>query len=175
MLAVPARGRKSAGGALLDGAGGIPPTSIIEYGAPGPYLLPMLECRFPRAVGSLDAIFAFVHQFIADRSLDPELAYDLDLIIEELFTNLVKYGRDGRNDILVALDADPAKITVMLRDFDVEGFDPTQAKPVDTAAPLDERRPGGLGIHFVKRIADDVQYDYTNRTVTLTVTKRLSS
>ncbi len=133
----------------------------------------MPERRFPRAVGSLDAIFAFVHQFVADRGLDPGLTYDLDVIVEELFTNLVKYGRDGRHEILVALEADPVAVTLVLKDFDVEGFDLTQARPVDTTAPLDARRPGGLGIHLVKRIADDVRYEYVDRVSTITVTKRI--
>ena len=134
----------------------------------------MVERRFPRAVGSLDAIFAFVEEFIAARAIDPEHAYDVGLVIEELFTNMVRHSRDGRHEIAIGLDSDAVRITIVVRDFDVERWDITAAKPVDIGAPLAERRPGGLGIHFVKRIAEDLRYDYRDRTSTITVTKRLS-
>jgi serine/threonine-protein kinase RsbW len=133
----------------------------------------MLERRFPRAVGSLDAIFSFVHDFLAARGLDPELAFDLDLIAEELFTNQVKWGRADGPDILLGLDADAERVTLVVRDFDAERFDPTSAAPLDVGAPLEERRPGGLGIHLVRRIAEEVRYSYEDRVSTITVTKRL--
>ena len=41
----------------------------------------------------------------------------------------------------------------MLRDFDVEPFDPTRAPQVDVGRPLGERPTGGLGLHLVRRIA----------------------
>lgn len=135
----------------------------------------MIERLFPRAVGSLDSIVSYVHEFVEARGLDSELAFDLDLIVEELFTNLVKYEHNARNDILIGLDSDAERVTLVLRDFDVDGFDLTQAGPVDVGAPLTERRRGGLGIHFVKTIADDVRYEYENRISTITVTKRLLS
>lgn len=133
----------------------------------------MIERRFPRAVASLRELVPFVHEFVAARGLDPELAYDLDLIVEELFTNILKYQRDGRQDLLVGLDSDAERVTLVIQDFDVQGFDPTQSPAVDVAAPLAERRPGGLGIHLVRAIAEDLRYEYENRTSSITVTKRL--
>jgi serine/threonine-protein kinase RsbW len=97
----------------------------------------------------------------------------LDLIVEELFTNLVKYGGNAREEIRIALDREPGRLVIVLQDFDSERFDLTQTKPVDIDAPLRERRPGGLGIHLVKRMADDVRYDYANRVSTITVIKRI--
>ena len=147
----------------------------IESRALPAYLPHMVERRFPRAVGSLDAIFAFLGDFVAAQGLDLELKNDLDLIAEELFTNLVKYGPAAGQEIRIALDRVPGRLEFVVQDFDVEPFDLTQAKPVDVGAPLGERRPGGLGIHLVKRIADDVRYEYEDRTSTITVIKRLAS
>lgn len=134
----------------------------------------MNERRFPRTIGSLEAIVAFVHEFVDAHGLGADLAYDLNLVVEELFTNFVKYGKDGRSDIRIALEANSERVTLVLQDFDVEGFDLTQAPPVDIGAPIAERRFGGLGIHFVKTLADDVRYEYENQTTTITVTKRLT-
>ena len=133
----------------------------------------MVMRRFPRTVGSLQSIVSFVHEFLAERGIDPEHAHDADLVIEELFTNMVKYG-GGQADIAIGLDADPARLTIELRDFGVEEWDVTQSGPVDVEAPLEQRRPGGLGLHLVKRVAENFRYAYRDRTSIVTVTTRLT-
>ena len=135
----------------------------------------MVERRFPRAVGSLDAIFAFIGDFVDARGLDPELKYDVGLAAEELFTNLVKYGRGEQRDICMALDAEPDRLVLVIQDFDADPFDVTQAEPPSFDAPPSERRRGGLGIHLVKQITDELRYEYANRTSTITVIKRLKA
>lgn len=135
----------------------------------------MEERRFPRSVSSLGSIFSFVDEFLAAHGIDREHGFDVNLVIEELFTNMVKYSREGRPEVHIGLGAEPDRITIRLRDFDVEAFDVTQVPPVDVDAPLSARRPGGLGIHLVRCIADDIRYDYRDRTSTIVVTKRLST
>jgi serine/threonine-protein kinase RsbW len=133
----------------------------------------MVERRFPRAVASLDAIFEFVDEFLAESGLDPACGYDLELVLEELFTNQVKYTR-GTRPIRIALDTIDSKIRAVLQDEDVEPFDPTQARPVRTDAPIEERKPGGLGIHMVRKLTEEFRYDYRDRTSTITLTMRSS-
>ena len=132
----------------------------------------MMERRFARDVGSLAAIFEFIREFLAAHGIDERHAWDLDLVVEELFTNLVKYGR-GREAISIELDRRDLDAIVRLRDFDVDAFDPRLAPEVDQGRPLEERRSGGLGIHFVRQIADHIDYEYRERRSTITVTKRL--
>ena len=135
----------------------------------------MLERRFRRDFTSLDAIFAFVREFLEANGLVERHAHSLELIAEELFTNLVKYNRDGTEDIAIGLSWQPPEVVLTLRDFGVEGWDLTRAAPVDTEAPLERRRPGGLGLHLVRQIADRIDYAYENRNSTITVTKRLET
>src|SRR2546428_7709615 len=135
----------------------------------------MVARTFPRSFGALEAIYAFIREFVAGCGIDPELAYDLDVIAEELFTNMVKYGRGARREIEIALDWAAPTLAIRLRDFDVERFDPTATPPVDTSRPITERRAGGLGIHLVRQIADRIHYDYQGRESTVTVTKLVAS
>ena len=148
--------------------------SVIESRASSPYLPAMEMRRFPRTVASLDAIVAFVHAFLAERRIDPEHAHDADLVIEEVFTNMVKYG-GGQQEIAIGLDTEPARLTIELRDFGVNEWDVTRSPQVDIEAPLEQRRPGGLGLHLVKRIAESFRYAYRDRTSIVTVTTRLTS
>ena len=129
---------------------------------------------FPRSVEALDGIFQFIGDFLAARSLDAELHGPVCFIVEELFTNFVKYSVGGRHDISISLGHTPDQLTVRLTDFDVEAFDPTRAPAVDTNKPLHERQPGGLGLHLVRQMADTLQYEYVERRSTVTFTKSLA-
>ncbi len=132
----------------------------------------MVERRFRRDLGSLGEIVGFVEQFLSENGVDGEHAFDVELILEELFTNMVKYN-GGREDIAIALGWHQPTLTMRLKDFGVDSFDPTARDAVDVSRPLEERRAGGLGIHFVRTIADDVRYEYVDRNSTITVRKKL--
>jgi serine/threonine-protein kinase RsbW len=130
----------------------------------------MTERRFGRTFGSLESIFGFVAEFLAANGLPDSAAFDLDLVIEELFTNMVKYHPQGAPEIEIGLRRLGPDVVVVLRDFDVEPFDPTRAPPADLSRPPGERGAGGLGLHLVRRIARDMRYQHRDRTSTITVT-----
>jgi anti-sigma regulatory factor (Ser/Thr protein kinase) len=128
---------------------------------------------FPRTFDALDAIFRFIGDFLAARSLGSELHGPVCFIVEELFTNFVKYNKGGRHDISLSLGHTPDELTVRITDFDVDSFDPTQVAVVDLEKPLAEREAGGLGLHLVQQMADTLQYEYAERRSTITFTKAL--
>lgn len=130
----------------------------------------MSERRFGRTFGSLESIFGFVAEFLQASGLPASTAFELDLVIEELFTNMVKYHPQGAPEIEIGLTRLGPDVVVVLRDFDVEPFDPTRAPPVDISRPLSERPAGGLGLHLVRRIARDLAYEHRDRCSTITVT-----
>ena len=118
---------------------------------------------FPRQMASLESIVAYVREFLEKEGLDAEAAYDLDLVLEELFTNMVKYGRGARGDVEIELARGPDGITAALLEFDAEPFDPTKLPEVDVNRPIEERRPGGLGVHFIRQLTRSFDYDYRDR------------
>jgi phosphoserine phosphatase len=130
---------------------------------------------FARSLDSLDPMFRFVGDFISARSLDAELHMPVCFIIEELFTNFLKYNAESRQDISLSLGHTPEQLTVRITAFDVEPFDVTSAPAVDTTKPLAERQAGGLGLHLVQQMADTLQYEYSERRSTITFTKALEA
>jgi len=134
-----------------------------------------IQRYFPRSLDSLDPIFRFVGDFISARSLDAELHMPVCFIIEELFTNFLKYNTESVHDISLSLGHTPEQLTVRITAFDVDSFDVTSAPSVDTTKPLAERQAGGLGLHLVQQMADTLQYDYTERRSTITFTKSLEA
>jgi anti-sigma regulatory factor (Ser/Thr protein kinase) len=136
--------------------------------------IPMLR-RFAREIGSLKPIFDFAAEFAGIAKLARGDRMVAELVLEELFTNMLKYNRGGGKEIAIEMARSGDRLTLKIRDFDVEEFDVTRAREVDVTRPLDERKPGGLGLHLIRRLVDDVAYDYADRCSTITVTKRLEA
>ena len=135
----------------------------------------MVERRFPRTSASLEDIYAYVRDFLASQGIQQEAAFDVDLIVEELFTNMVKYGVGGQPEIKIGLDWKAPNLTLQLEDFGAPPFDPAQAPAVDVSRPIAERRAGGLGLHLVRRMADRLEYAYEEGRSRITVTKRVEA
>lgn len=122
-----------------------------------------LRAFFKRDVSELGRLFEFLRRVADDRTID--------LGVEEIFTNFVKYNAAGMGDIEVRLLRDGDRVTVTLTDPDTAPFS-IDAHP-DVAAPLSERTPGGLGLYLTAKMMDSVDYRYDGRTATITLQKRL--
>jgi sigma-B regulation protein RsbU (phosphoserine phosphatase) len=117
--------------------------------------------NFPRTFAALQDIVGFTAAFVARHGLDPDLLPTVDLAVEELFTNMVKYSPGGKAEVCIDLAAIAGGMEVTLTDYDVERFDVTKAPDADIHLPIDERRPGGLGLHLIRRLVDSMEYEYT--------------
>ena len=115
---------------------------------------------FPRSFDSLQAIFAFTADFCSRHDVGAGLVPTVDFVAEELFTNMVKYSPKGSPEVRVDMTAIPGGVEMALTDYDVEQFDVTRAPDVDTGKPIEQREPGGLGLHLIRRMVDSMEYEY---------------
>lgn len=100
--------------------------------------------------------------------------YAIELALEELFTNIVKYNREGAGPVRIEIDLQDGEVMLRLSDHDAPRFDPFNDAPdFDPDRPLEERTPGGVGLHLVKKMMDRIEYSHQNRTSTITVFKRV--
>jgi serine/threonine-protein kinase RsbW len=119
------------------------------------------EARFARSFDSLAAIVGFTAEAFARAGIDPGLRPDVDFALEELFTNMVKYGTGSAADVRIELRPVDGGVEVTLTDYDVDPFDVTRAPDADVSLPIEERRPGGLGLHLIRRLLDSIEYEYS--------------
>ena len=130
-----------------------------------------MQKKFTRNYDSLEKIFEFTELFFKKESIEESVRYPVHFVMEELFTNMVKYNPGKSSDILLNVDNVNGGITVSLTDYDVDAFDVTAARQADIESPVDTRRVGGLGLHLIQKMVDTLEYDYTDRQSTITFTK----
>ena len=118
------------------------------------------RASFARRIDALAEIFAFTTAAFESQGVPAALRADVDFVLEELFTNIVKYGR-GKAPVAIEIAAIPGGVEVTLTEPEADRFDVTKAPPVDITLPAVQRRPGGLGLHLIPRLVDSVKYDYS--------------
>jgi len=131
----------------------------------------------PGSPRELHHLNAFLGAFWERHALPPGDAMRVELGLEEVFINVVTHG-------LIGADPDTARVTVDLRLLDgrlelaIEDpgppFDPLHGTPpADTTSGMEARHLGGLGIHLVRKLLDDVRYERRGDHNRLTMTARL--
>ena len=88
------------------------------------------------------------------------------LAIDEALTNVIRHGYHGRDDLPIWIrltpiknDGDQQGMVIVIED-ESKGVDLDQIK----GRPLDEIRPGGLGVHIIRQMMDDVTYSHREET-----------
>jgi anti-sigma regulatory factor (Ser/Thr protein kinase) len=112
----------------------------------------------------------FVADYLGSRGFDPEHAFTVHLLIEELFTNALRHAKGGGPNVSLRLGGEREELVVTLQDFDVDSFDPTAAELPSGLTP----GSGGFGLRLIRRISDTIRYDYKERCAIITVTKRFT-
>lgn len=103
-----------------------------------------------------DAVAAFV----AEQRIGGRDGFQLALVLDEIFTNIVSYGFDepAAHTIEVGLERRGDVVHVHVADAG-RPFDPRDVPPPNLAADLDHRPIGGLGVHLVRKLTEDLAYE----------------
>ena len=98
------------------------------------------------------------------------------IALDELMSNVCRYAYDGEEPgkVRISVNETPVPggetVSVVIEDNGTP-FNPLHQRDPDTTADIDHRGIGGLGIFMVKRMMDDVKYEYVDGRNILTVLK----
>jgi anti-anti-sigma factor len=130
---------------------------------------------FRRSFDSLEDIFGFTAGTFKDDQLDARVLPVVDLALEELFTNMVKYSKTTESEVRVDMSRVPGGVEVTLTDHDVDYFDVTRSGDVDVSLPIEQRAPGGLGLHLIRKMVDFIEYQYLEESRASRITFRATA
>lgn len=95
---------------------------------------------------------------------------DVRLVAEELFVNIINYSKCRYIIAFVELENDI--LTMEFVDDGIE-FNPISTDPPELADNIDDAKIGGLGIHLVKNLVDEMHYEYKDNENHLTIIKNV--
>lgn len=112
-------------------------------------------------INELNRLEPFLEKFFDQNSLNPALLSSVDLALEEALANVIMYAypEGEKGDVTLSAHIENNAIYMKISDVGIP-FNPLEQKEADLNVSLEERKIGGLGIHLIKEIMDEIGYAY---------------
>lgn len=119
------------------------------------------QLTVPGHLKNLARIGNFVTEAAAQAGLNEQAVYAVHMAVDEACTNIIKhaYGGESQGKIRLVCQAQADGLLVEIYDQG-QPFDPAQVPELDINAPLSERNRGGMGMFFIRRLMDRVEYRF---------------
>jgi len=118
-----------------------------------------LNIIFKNDLEELHRVSNGVEVFLEKKGIPDDTVFTVHLALEEMLSNVIKYAfKDfACHDISLGISIEKKKLKITIEDGGVE-FNPLSVPEKKTDAPIHEREVGGLGIHLVKSMVQDMSY-----------------
>jgi anti-sigma regulatory factor (Ser/Thr protein kinase) len=132
--------------------------------------------KLKNALSELDTLYRKLEYFGKTIGLSKRCLFQVNLALDELFTNIVSYGFEKKGSYWIDIVLTHQDGTILIRVEDNGApFDPVSKEMPEPENTLEKCRVGGLGLHIVKKMMDDIVYQRTEGKNVITMTKRISS
>ena len=111
-------------------------------------------------LSELDSLCQNLEDFGKKIGLSKKLIFEINLALDELFTNIISYGFEDEEEhhIKVTLSPQNEDLCLCIED-DGTPFNPIDFATPDVSCSVEECKIGGLGIHIMKKLMDEVCYE----------------
>ncbi|MDB4583144.1 ATP-binding protein [Draconibacterium sp.] len=125
-------------------------------------------------IGELSDMAGKIEKLAENWKLSPAMAMNINLVIEEAFSNIVFYAYTDKDKhkINISVSLNNKRLTIEITDDGIP-FNPLSKQPPDTTLPADERPVGGLGIYLISQIMDEMHYTRKKNRNILTLNKSI--
>ena len=122
----------------------------------------------------LSSIVARWYQIGEQFQIDEDIIKTINLALEEIVTNVISYGSDDTSElhIDITITLTDLQLTLVVAD-DAQAFDPLTVPTPQWEDSIDNVTPGGLGVHLVRTMMDDMSYERNSSRNILTMHKQL--
>jgi len=116
-----------------------------------------------------------VEQFGEIHNLSLKIIFDLNLALEEFLTNVIKYSYGDNQEHLININISliEDEIITVIED-DGNSFNPLEISEPDIKKPPEKRKVGGLGIHLIRNLFDQLKYERKNNKNIISFIKKVS-
>ncbi|NBR71049.1 MAG: ATP-binding protein [Verrucomicrobia bacterium] len=120
---------------------------------------PEVKVTVKNRIEDLLRVNSIFESFATQHDIGGRLRYHLLVSIEEILTNIIKYGFDeqGVHPIHITFRVVVDNVEMEFEDRGRE-FNPLEVEDPDLVSAIENRQLGGLGIHLVKKMVDAAEY-----------------
>jgi len=135
-----------------------------------------MEVTLVNRPSELERLISIVERFAEEHRIPDRDVHSLSLALDEIITNTISYGYDDQDPhkIQVRISLLNGRLTAEVED-DGRPFDPLTAPTPDLTSAIEERPVGGVGIHLVRSLMEQVDYRRISNKNHLIMTKRVSA
>ena len=134
-----------------------------------------ISFKLKNNLSELDTLLQNLENFCVQLGLSKRCKCEIDLVSEELFTNIISYGYsdDAEHWVKITISYEHGTLIMRIEDDGIP-FNPLETKSPDLDSPLEERCVGGLGVHLTKHFTKDIVYERRGDKNILTLRKVIS-
>ena len=131
------------------------------------------EITVPADLIYLPAVMGLIDSMLDLLRCSAKQRVHVKIAVDEIFSNIAKHIDLCREkNVTIFVRTEPGAIEITFTDR-CGPFNPLLVSEPDVTAPAKKRRVGGLGLFMVKRMMDDVRYEYREEQNILTVRKEI--
>lgn len=133
----------------------------------------MKQITLPARIDCLKTLNDFVSENIHGAGINGSQKNKILFAVEEIFLNIANYAYiAGDGDATIRINVEVEQIILEFRDSG-KPFNILEKEDPNLNLDIENRETGGLGIYMVKRIMDEVYYEYNNGQNVLTICKNV--
>tara|TARA_Y200000002_G_scaffold70010_3_gene54592 strand:+ start:4029 stop:4439 length:411 start_codon:yes stop_codon:yes gene_type:complete len=129
---------------------------------------------FSRNANELPVIFHFLNAVMTENASNLKLLNELKLSVEEIFMNMVRHNKTTNKDIAIRIESYKNSVSITLTDHEDNPFDILDTDEIDFDEYFKQKKFGGLGIHLIKKLMDDLIFDHDAGKTTIKITKHIN-
>ena len=133
-----------------------------------------LEIKISNDLAEIDRVNQEFGAFIEQWEISAALGYKFSVAFDELLNNTISYAYqdDNEHQIDIRVDFSGSRLVVTIED-DGMPYNPFTREDPDTSLSLEEREIGGLGVHLVRKLMEEVSYHRKIDTNVITLVHRV--
>jgi serine/threonine-protein kinase RsbW len=127
-------------------------------------------------LSELDILCERLESICQSLNLSQKCKFEINLALDELFTNIISYGFDDNEEhvIEITIELEPDQVVLRVEDDGIP-FNPVEASAPEVGCSVETCKVGGLGIHLIKNLMDEICYRRCDNRNVLFMKKNLST
>ena len=116
--------------------------------------------KLKNTLAELDSLCRNLEKYGNSIGLTHKCIFQLNLALDELFTNIVSYAYKDKNTHWIKISLSHANNTLVICVEDSGApFDPVSIEIPHPNTTIEDCRIGGLGLHLLRKMMDDIAYE----------------